>query len=430
MDFQSIIKNIEWFKNTKDVIGEEATKLYLIYPFLNFLGYDIHSPYEVKFEYECDMHENGSRRVDCAILNDDGKSLIIVEAKAFGKNLDEFVGQIKSYFVSSGAQYAFLTDGNKYLIFDKEQITGDFYLAMPKVQFCLDSLHESDIKLIRGFAKINLKNFITKKEVVVEELIEDEEVDELSVDDDILVKSMQSTNIEIFEKFAIENKDFIAGKSVESVYSRYVEYSDCLNHRPISAGKFENSIKEKLFVKSAYSGGIKYFVRDDTSVVIVQAFINDYGISKLHNAVCDEVYKRYKDYCNDNSLIIVSKNVFCREVVLANNKIIVERKKINGIYVDCFADNDILKENNSGINISVMSKEEKGFLNYCKSVEVSDFLFKTSTDVYLEYQKFCEHNKYPLMPQIIWGKRIKKMFAIKTTLKNIQGTAKRVFVKI
>ena len=32
MDFQSIIKNIEWFKNTKDVIGEEATKLYLIYP--------------------------------------------------------------------------------------------------------------------------------------------------------------------------------------------------------------------------------------------------------------------------------------------------------------------------------------------------------------------------------------------------------------
>lgn len=147
--------------NSGSVINEECTKLYLILPFLSYLGYDITSPQEIIYEYACDMHEKGNRRVDCAILDQDGSPLILVEAKAMKEDLSAHWGQIKSYLVSSSAKYAILTDGNTYSVFNRSQINGDFISAQPFYTFMISDLVPADFDIIRTLAKINAKLPIT-----------------------------------------------------------------------------------------------------------------------------------------------------------------------------------------------------------------------------------------------------------------------------
>ena len=124
MDFDVILNNINYCYNLKKV-NEEETKMYLIFPFFKYLGYSVFSPKDAAFEYECDMHEKGNRRVDCAILQN-GKPIIIIEAKPFGEQLSSHWGQLKSYFISSGAEYAILTNGLTYNVFEKSQIDTNY----------------------------------------------------------------------------------------------------------------------------------------------------------------------------------------------------------------------------------------------------------------------------------------------------------------
>lgn len=49
--------------------NEENTKQSLINPFLMLLGYDVHNPKEVQFEYSACFSYKSSDRVDYAIMN-------------------------------------------------------------------------------------------------------------------------------------------------------------------------------------------------------------------------------------------------------------------------------------------------------------------------------------------------------------------------
>ena len=158
MDFNILLENINYCYNSKK-INEEETKMYLIYPFLKFLGYSVFSPNDIAFEYECDMHEKGNRRVDCAILQNKSP-IIIIEAKPFGEQLSGHWGQIKSYFVSSGAEYAILTNGLIYHIFERSQIDSNYQNCVPKYEFTLNKLTDEDYSIIRKLSKINLKPII------------------------------------------------------------------------------------------------------------------------------------------------------------------------------------------------------------------------------------------------------------------------------
>lgn len=143
-------------------ITEEDTKNYLVLPFIKYLGYDIHDPNDLRYEFICDMHENGSRRVDCAIVDDLGKPLIIIEIKATGKNLSLHVGQVKSYLVSSGAKYAILTNGIEYYLFCSSQIDSDFYLKDKYYSFNILELSMNDYNTIRELEKSIIKPQITE----------------------------------------------------------------------------------------------------------------------------------------------------------------------------------------------------------------------------------------------------------------------------
>lgn len=142
-DISSIIEKIEILKKEKKT-NEENTKNYLVLPFISFLGYDITSPLEVRYEYVCDIHEKGNRKVDCAVLDKHLAPHIIIEVKPLGSSLYDHIGQLKQYFFSCPAKYALLTDGNKYLVFTREQIDGNFLAKPPAYIFEISTLFHSE----------------------------------------------------------------------------------------------------------------------------------------------------------------------------------------------------------------------------------------------------------------------------------------------
>jgi hypothetical protein len=94
--------------------NEESTKLFLVLPFLNFLGYDDRNPDEVCPEHGADFSEKYKNRVDFAILKGT-LPVIAIECKALGMQLKDDRGQLRSYFnAAPTVKMGVLTDGLVY----------------------------------------------------------------------------------------------------------------------------------------------------------------------------------------------------------------------------------------------------------------------------------------------------------------------------
>lgn len=94
--------------------NEEATKMFLVLPFLQFLGYDIMNPDEVCPEHHADFSEKYKNRVDYAVLRE-GQPVIAIECKALGAPLKDDRGQLKSYFnAAHTVKMGVITDGLVY----------------------------------------------------------------------------------------------------------------------------------------------------------------------------------------------------------------------------------------------------------------------------------------------------------------------------
>ncbi len=92
--------------------NEEQTKVSLINPYLEILGYDVRDPDICRFEFTADIGKSGEK-VDYAIMRD-GKPAIFIEAKAATRqfsNHDPVPGQLQRYFISEEAEFAVLTNG-------------------------------------------------------------------------------------------------------------------------------------------------------------------------------------------------------------------------------------------------------------------------------------------------------------------------------
>ncbi|MBP3466387.1 MAG: type I restriction enzyme HsdR N-terminal domain-containing protein [Paludibacteraceae bacterium] len=118
MDFkdsiQQIVERIEKIKDNLQT--EEATKMSLIVPMLQALGYDVFNPMEVVPEMTCDVGTKKGEKIDYAILKD-GEPMILIECKHWQQNLDEIeqkTGQLLRYFSVSEAKFGILTNGIEY----------------------------------------------------------------------------------------------------------------------------------------------------------------------------------------------------------------------------------------------------------------------------------------------------------------------------
>jgi len=98
-----------------NLTNEEATKMALIAPFIQALGYDIFNPAEVMPEFRADLPGiKQGERVDYAIL-ENSKPTILVEAKPFTANLkDAEMGQLSRYFHATEARIGILSNGRQF----------------------------------------------------------------------------------------------------------------------------------------------------------------------------------------------------------------------------------------------------------------------------------------------------------------------------
>jgi len=98
--------------------NEEATKMALIAPFIQALGYDIFNPTEVKPEFSADLPGiKQGERVDYAVL-ENGQPKILVEAKPYRSDLRSAEkGQLSRYFQATHARIGILSNGRQFLFF-------------------------------------------------------------------------------------------------------------------------------------------------------------------------------------------------------------------------------------------------------------------------------------------------------------------------
>lgn len=97
--------------------NEESTKLFLVLPVLNALGYDVTDPTVVQPEFAADFRDGISDRVDYAILRD-GEPVIAIECKKVGADLASNRGQLRAYFTAlQSVSLGILTNGVSFEFF-------------------------------------------------------------------------------------------------------------------------------------------------------------------------------------------------------------------------------------------------------------------------------------------------------------------------
>lgn len=155
MDFKEELKNyVKRIENTKDTLQtEEATKMALILPFFQLLGYDVFNTSEFCPEYTADIGIKKGEKVDYAILVA-GEPVILVEAKAANKKLDNHKSQLFRYFVSTPAKFAILTNGIEYRFYsdldEANKMDKDPFLTVN-----LLNLKDAQISQLSKFQKSN-----------------------------------------------------------------------------------------------------------------------------------------------------------------------------------------------------------------------------------------------------------------------------------
>jgi hypothetical protein len=133
--------------------NEEATKMALIAPFIQALGYDIFNPTEVKPEFSADLPGiKQGERVDYAVL-ENGQPKILVEAKPYTSDLKSAeMGQLSRYFQATNARIGILTNGQSFLFYsdlDKPNLMDE----RPFAEINLFDLKSAPLEQIKQMSK-------------------------------------------------------------------------------------------------------------------------------------------------------------------------------------------------------------------------------------------------------------------------------------
>ena len=155
MDFVDQIKQFSTrVENLKaNLPTEEATKMSLIVPFFQILGYDVFNPSEFMPEYTADVGIKKGEKVDYSIL-DEGKPIILIEAKWCGDSLDKHDSQLFRYFGVTSAKFGILTNGIVYKFYTDLDEQNKMDLT-PFLEIDLLNLRTVDIAELKKFHKDN-----------------------------------------------------------------------------------------------------------------------------------------------------------------------------------------------------------------------------------------------------------------------------------
>lgn len=176
MDFTDALKQFCARVETlyQGVGTEEATKMSLIVPFFQLLGYDIFNPTEFCPEFTADVGIKKGEKVDYAILQD-GKPVILIECKWCGDNLEKHSSQLYRYFGTTAAKFGILTNGIVYKFYTDLEESNKMDLT-PFLEINLLDLKDGLINELKKFCKTNFDKesiFSTASELKYSSLIKD-----------------------------------------------------------------------------------------------------------------------------------------------------------------------------------------------------------------------------------------------------------------
>lgn len=138
--------------NIKDSIKtEEATKMSLIVPFFQLLGYDVFNSSEFCPEFTADVGIKKGEKVDYAVLHE-GKPTILIECKWCGETLDKHSSQLFRYFATTEAKFGILTNGINYRFYTDLDEANKMDLV-PFLEIDLLNLKEPYISELKKFCK-------------------------------------------------------------------------------------------------------------------------------------------------------------------------------------------------------------------------------------------------------------------------------------
>lgn len=138
-------------KMKDNITTEEATKMSLIIPFFQMLGYDVFNPEEFLPEFTADIGIKKGEKVDYAIIVN-GKPTILIECKWCGESLERHDSQLFRYFGTTSAKFAILTNGIVYKFFTDLDETNKMDL-IPFLELDLENLRENTVAEVKRFHK-------------------------------------------------------------------------------------------------------------------------------------------------------------------------------------------------------------------------------------------------------------------------------------
>lgn len=176
MEFNEAIKQFsERVGRLKETIStEEATKMSLIVPLFQILGYDVFNPLEFCPEYVADVGIKKGEKVDYAIL-DNGTPTILIECKSCSEQLDRHSSQLFRYFGTTSAKFGILTNGIVYRFFTDLEEENKMDLV-PFLELDILNLKDASINELKKFGKESFdkeKIFSTAEELKYSGLIKD-----------------------------------------------------------------------------------------------------------------------------------------------------------------------------------------------------------------------------------------------------------------
>lgn len=153
MNFYENIKNFAQRIDTlkESIQTEEATKMSLVVPFFQLLGYDVFNPVEFCPEYTADVGIKKGEKVDYAIIINN-EPIILIECKSCNDSLDKHSSQLFRYFGTSSAKFGILTNGIIYRFYTDLDEANKMDLT-PFLEINLLDLKENLVNELKKFSK-------------------------------------------------------------------------------------------------------------------------------------------------------------------------------------------------------------------------------------------------------------------------------------
>ena len=345
MEFNEAIKQFsERVSTMKDSIStEEATKMSLIVPLFQILGYDVFNPTEFCPEYTADVGIKKGEKVDYAIL-ENGNPSILIECKSCSEQLDKHSSQLFRYFGTTPAKFGILTNGIIYRFYTDLEESNKMDL-IPFLEIDMANLKDSSINELKKFCKGNFdkeKIFSTAEELKYSNLIKGVLAKEFEVPSEDFVRFILTPiydgqkNQRVIEKFT---------PLVKRAFSSFV--NEIVNNK-ISSALTNDAEEEEASDESAEIPDSKIITTDDE----IEAFYIVRGLLAGVVPVEDIAHRDTESYFG-----ILYKNnnrkPICRINLDTKNKQLLipdENKKFERIYINSL--NDIYKYKNRLIEVA------------------------------------------------------------------------------